>query len=132
MDELKLRKILGDFVDTFLPSLDCDGGTRFVAMMLEGMGIDFEIFQGSICEKENSKNVFPIHIWLVTKEKMNIFDFKTKKWLGVEFDKVKYFNTQKMDKDKFLDVGGSRATILGLLTFYGMKNSDLTNKIIGG
>lgn len=117
-EEEKLRDVLELFADNFLPALDCDGCTRFVSYLLENKKIEFDIYEGSIYETNNKSNSFPIHNWIKTK-KGTIFDFKTKKWLGVTSDKVTYVDVKNLDKKEFLPK--ERTTTLGILLHFGIE-----------
>lgn len=114
--EEKLRDVLGSFIDLFCQDLDCDGSTRFVAYMLQKLDVDFDIYAGEITKKNDSSNIIPIHYWIITKNKV-LFDFKTKKWLGVLPDKVKYILKGTPEKDHFL-FAGEEPKILGMLLWY--------------
>jgi len=119
VDEDHMRQTLQRFCDEFLPALDCDGCTRFVAFMLENKGIPFEIYTGGFHEIMNPKNSFNPHYWIVTKQG-TILDFKTEKWIGVKSIDVSYTNIRLVDKAEFLSVGGSRELVLGVILSCGV------------
>lgn len=119
-EEIKIRDILESFVDEFLPYLDCDGCTRFVAFMLENKNIDFMIFTGSI---KNDKHFFPLHYWIETSNGVT-FDFKCEKWIGTKSDKTTYNVQEEINKEKFLSVGGNKELIMGILLKYGSENKN--------
>ena len=123
-EQERLRDILENFCDEFLPELDCDGCTRLVGFLLASKNIDFEIYSGKIVSQLNPVKIFPIHYWIKTKDGI-LFDFKTKKWIGVTSDKTNYQSITKLDKNEFLSVGGNQTIIMGVLLQCGMNKNKL-------
>lgn len=115
--EQELEQTLSKFIDTFLYKLDCDGSTRLVAMLLQNKKIDFKIYTGAIQHKNNH---FPLHYWIETSNGV-IFDFKSKKWIGVDSKETTYLNKELVDTQEFLSVGGNKYTVMGVLLCIGSE-----------
>jgi len=121
--QVELRdKVLKPFVDNLLKNLDCDGCTRFIGLILHNKGIEFDIYQCDIREIKDPRNAFPLHYFIKTKENV-IFDFKTKKWIGVEFQDTEYCNCVKVNLRDFLFVHND-IQLFGILLKYGMTNDE--------
>ena len=122
-EQIKLRDTLQKFCDEFLPNLECDGCTRFASFLLIAKNIKFEIYLGEIESQTHPNNQFPLHYWIKTKQGI-LFDFKTKKWIGVESDKTNYQNITKINKKEFLIVGGNPTIVMGILLHEGIIKSN--------
>ena len=118
--EQRLRAALEPFIEHFLPALDCDGCTRFVACMLKHHKIDFEIYECGIKNRATGKT-FPIHNFIETKNGI-IFDFKTEKWIGCKSDKTDYIDVKRVNKDSWILLNKMpESVLLGTLLMYGVK-----------
>jgi|TARA_R100000049_G_C1956778_1_gene114083 hypothetical protein len=116
----EIHTTLKNFVDTFAPHWDCDGCTRFVGIMLDSLNVKYKIYAGSIFDIKNTKNTFPIHFWIKTKDG-TIFDFKAQKWLKIPQEQVRYTYLGIVTKS-WLTLNTTKDVILSTLITNMQKN----------
>lgn len=109
--EVRVIKTLYHFTKLFLPYLDCDGSTRFNAMMLKKHDIKFKIYRGRISNKTFIQNAprqrMDLHYWIET-ENGCIVDYTYNKWLGKDSYKknVLYIKEDELNYDDWVLFGG--------------------------